>query len=331
MATKKNKQNITLSQAIEAHLRWCASAGYSTNTTNGYKVANRLFMQHVGDKVMREITAGDVEAFQVWAINTPVAPSGVAPRPARKRRPKTVANYHIALSSLWTWAKANEWVDTHVVQATKAPKVHEPLIDPLTAEQVSKLVKSVRETKTYKNNPLATNTRPTAARDKMIFCLLMETGLRASEVCALRLQDVEFRHPGGRVRVIEGKGKKDRFIPFGRRAADAVNAYLLTRPKALPTDFLLVNEGRNIGQPMNKDTLGRLVKRAGQRVGIAVHTHRLRVTAACLMAKNGMSVYELQRILGHSSITTTYRYIKAAHLDLEGAMNSASPLDNLRL
>ena len=82
---------------------------------------------------------------------------------------------------------------------------------------------------------------------------------------------------------------------------------------------------------MTRDVLTRHVKRLGKRAEVKCSPHLLRTTAACLMVQNGMGVLELQRIMGHSDVATTMRYVRAAQIDIREAMRTASPLDNLRL
>jgi len=326
-------KNLSFSTAVTGHLLWCESVGYSPHTVSGYRVAFNLFQNWLGvDKPFAKITRADIEGFMAWAIKTPVTPGGCAPRPTRTRRPKTVANYHIALSALWTWAISHDYTKTHIVQSTQAPKVHHTPIEYLTTTEITKMIQGCRQSRPWHNKPLTTTERATAIRDKMIVCLLVETGLRASEACSLLIENIQFTNPGGKIKVIEGKGKKDRIVPFGKRLADILAHYLGTRPNAKPTDYLLINELRNKDHGMTREYLGRLIKRIGERVEIKnVHPHKLRTTAACHMLINGMSIRDVQHILGHGDIKTTQKYVEAAHIDLVKAILTASPLDRLRL
>jgi integrase/recombinase XerD len=324
---------VTLETAVTAWLDHCRTAK-SKNTVAGYSYIGRLFIDHMGgERLIAQIDIDDIERFIREVGQAEVAPDGIAPRPARKLAAKTIANYHTGLSSLWTWATSRGLVTEHVVRAVKPPKVHEKPINPLSGGDILKLIRACDVTRAWHNDPLVQAQRPTALRDRMIVYLLLDTCIRASEACHLRLADVTLRANGGEVYVREGKGGKDRIVPFGRRAARAVEAYLLTRPGAKGEDWLLINELRNYGHPLTRNTLGRLVKRLGERAGLKrrIGPHLLRTTGACMLAANGMGEFYLQRVMGHKDIGMTLRYIAAARMKMEQAMATASPIDNLRL
>lgn len=82
---------------------------------------------------------------------------------------------------------------------------------------------------------------------------------------------------------------------------------------------------------MTRGGVLQLIKKLGRKINIDVSPHDLRRTAATLMVKNGMNAFDVQRILGHSNIKTTQRYVAAAQINLEEAMKRYSPLDSLRL
>lgn len=326
---------IKLAAAIAGHARWCVSMNYSDNTMQGYEVIGKLFLGFMGDVVLNEIGVDDIERFMKHMVETPVSPAGVAAagKTTRKRRPKTLRNYQIYLASLWSWATEHQFANEHVIHRVKSIRVPEEPIEPLTNEEITRLVKSVDESRPWRSSPLTTNRRTTAARDRMIIHLLIDTMVRASEAINLRIEDVTFLKTGGELRVIEGKGKKNRTVPFAKRTAQAISHYLLTRPGSLPTDHLLVNEvGGGGGTPMSRDNLTKLIGRLAKKAGVGrVSAHRLRTTGACERVRNGITAFELARLMGHSNIATTQRYVRAANIDLHERALTTSPMDNLRL
>ncbi len=333
---------ITIERAIDGHRRWCVAAGYSKNTLLDYQNTMNFFttwLQAEGKAgcQLDAISPDDVEAFMIHMKTQPItrcvgitaqhAPEDEEQRP---RAAKTLRNYHIGLASLWSWAMEKGFARRHVVRQVKPPRVHQEPIQPLTVDQVAGLFRACATSLPWHNKPLTTHQRPTAERDRALLALLVETGIRANELINLRLADVVFHQQGGEVTIHMGKGGKRRHVPFQRRAANYLNEWLLIRPE-FRQDWLFCNLTRNPGHQMTRDVLTRHVKRLGKRAGVRVSPHLLRTTAACLMVKNGMDVLELQRIMGHSDVATTMRYVRAAQVDLREAMRSASPLDNLRL
>lgn len=331
----KKKPDITLKAAVDGHLRFVASA-YSRHTLKDYRQTHEKFMEFTGERLLRDVSSADVEDFMIHMKTTPIQPAGVTqetarPSQPRYRRPKTLANMHIALSALWTWAEKRGFVEEHVVQQVPRPKVNESPIIPLTTEEVVALIRACNESRPYRTNPLASNSRISAERDKAIVGVLVETAVRVSELVNLRYGDVSFHRTGGMLYIDLGKGNKSRQVPFSRRCANLLSDYLLTRPDIAADDWLFVNVGRNSGLPMTRGTVLQLINRLGDKIGVKVSPHRLRTTAACMLVTNGCTAWQLKEIMGHADISTTMRYVRAAQIDLEGAMQRASPLDNLRL
>lgn len=327
----KKKLDVSLGDAVEQWLRY-GSLDKRPNTLKGYQVVARQFVAYMGaERLFRQIVAEDVEGFLMEMRSETVAPAGIAPRPPRQRSPKTVQNMHTALGSLWTWAVEKGLTAVHVVHQVKRPTVARKPIAPLSAEQVVLLVQACEKCKAYHNMPTTRAARPTVARDKVIILLAVEACLRVSELANLRVGDVQLGKAGGQVYVRDGKGGKDRVVPFARRVNAAIGDYLMTRPGCKPDEYLIINEMRNHGLPMTRGTIAKLVRRIGRRAGVDVHPHLLRTTGACMLVQNGASAWEVQRIMGHSEIVTTQRYVQAAEIDLQAAMARSSPVDNLRL
>ncbi|MBK8990168.1 MAG: tyrosine-type recombinase/integrase [Chloroflexi bacterium] len=329
---KSKLELITLDAAVEQWLRHCSSRMLRPNTLSGYRVVARQFVAYAGaTTVMSRITRDDIEGFLVHVQAELVSPAGVAPRPPRQRSPKTVQNMHTALSSLWTWAVERKVAKVHVVRQVKRPHVPLKPVVPLSAQQVVLLINACDKTDPWDTKPLTRSSRPTAVRDKAIISLAVESCLRVSELANLRIKDVKTGNRGGQVYVRDGKGGKDRTVPFSAKANGYIGDYLMTRRGADKDDYLIINEQRNYGLPMTRGTLAKLIRRIGRRAKVDVHPHLLRTTGACMLVQHGASAWEVQRIMGHSEIVTTQRYVQAAAIDLQAAMARSSPMDHLRL
>lgn len=332
---KRTRPDITLQAAIDGFLRHVATA-HSPNTLLDYQNTCQKFIAFNGDCLIREITSDEIEDFMIHLRETPIPPTGVtADRKElepRYRRPKTLANLHVGLSALWTWLTKKGYADEHIVRQVQRPRANlEPII-PLTDAEIVALIHSCNQSRPWHSKPLVTNYRSSAERDKAIVAAMAETAIRVSELCNLRYRHLSFIKGGGSVFVDLGKGSKSREVPFSRRCASLLSDYLLTRPGIEGDDWLFITVGgRYPGQKLNKNAVLQLVKKLGRKIDVHVTPHKLRTTAACMMASNGMSAFELQRIMGHADIKTTRRYVEAANLDLQKAMRRASPLDNLKL
>lgn len=149
------------------------------------------------------------------------------------------------------------------------------------------------------------------ARDVAILELLYASGLRASELCDLKLGDLNLQV--GCVRVL-GKGMKERIVPLGQAAAEALTRYLLdSRPKLdrRGGDRLFISR---TGKPMERIGLWMLVEKYGRRSGLLKHIspHVLRHCFATHLLGGGADLRVVQELLGHSDVTTTQIY---THVD----------------
>ncbi len=152
-------------------------------------------------------------------------------------------------------------------------------------------------------------TRDIGVRDRAILEILYATGLRASEVIALRLGDVDLDKG---VVICLGKGSKERLVPLGRSAIEWVLKYLPIRQRWLgqkTSPWLFISPR---GRPLTRQALWKLVARYGRTAGLGrVMPHMLRHTFATHLLEHGADLRSVQMMLGHSDLSTTqvYTYI----------------------
>ena len=242
---------------------------------------------------------------------------------------KTVLNAWIALSSFWTWATVELRV-VHVMYDVRKPNPKTKVILPFSEEEVRLLLSATQKMNAYdhRNAQHVEAPRPTAARDAAILLVLVDAGLRASELC-----DIEMRHydrKTGRVLIEKGKGRKQRVVYVGQSAQRALWRYVQRRGTLAATDPLFESSRR--GGPMDRDSLRKLINRLGARAGVAGATpHRFRHTFAINFLRNGGNMAALQDLLGHASMEMVRRYAHLAEVDLQAAQRIASPADRWRL
>jgi integrase/recombinase XerD len=150
---------------------------------------------------------------------------------------------------------------------------------------------------------------PEGVRDRALVELLYGTGTRVSEVVGLDVDDVDLE---AMTVIVTGKGDKQRMLPLGQYAADAVTAYLVRGRPALAargrgTPRLFVNA---LGRPLSRQSAYGVLRAAGQRAGLSavVGPHTLRHSFATHLLQNGADVRVVQELLGHASVTTTQIY-----------------------
>ena len=170
-------------------------------------------------------------------------------------------------------------------------KVPRELVVPLTAEQVADFTESLR-----------------SYRDLSLVALMLFCGLRSHEVIGLKTTDVDLEHDQIRVR---GKGDKDRVLPLSPDAKWMIESYLrLERPAINDPHLFLVMKGFRRGLPMTAAALRRIFRYHRVRSTVAnANPHRFRHTFASDMVNAGISLPALMRLMGHTQIEMTLRYV----------------------
>ena len=160
-------------------------------------------------------------------------------------------------------------------------------------------------------------------RDRAILELLYGAGIRLGEAVRADVSDLDLRQ--GLLLVRNGKGKKDRVVPVGGRAALALGTYLAdVRPelvKRLESALFLSRDGARL----SKIGLQAMVKRHGQAIGLHVSPHTLRHTCATHLLRGGADIRHVQELLGHRSLQTTALYTRVAIEDLRQVLARAHP------
>ena len=144
-------------------------------------------------------------------------------------------------------------------------------------------------------------------RNRAMLELMARTGLRVSEMLALRMKDVTLSQRKGELLVRHGKGMKERSIPLGLKVRQALSAYLKVRPEN-EGNWLFIS--RTL-RPLSSRDIQRMVRNAAYRAGIRrqVTPHLLRHTFATRALRGGVDIATLSRLLGHETLTTTARYL----------------------
>lgn len=180
-----------------------------------------------------------------------------------------------------------------------APKLGRYLPSVLSVEEVDAIMESVR---------LDT---PSGLRDRAILEVLYGCGLRVSELCSLRLSLVYLEE--GFVRVI-GKGNKERLVPMGQMACDAIKAYLDVRGEPASPAYSDIAFLNRFGAPLSRISVFNMVKKQAILAGIRkeISPHTFRHSFATHLIENGADLRVVQEMLGHESILTTEIY---THID----------------
>ena len=182
-------------------------------------------------------------------------------------------------------------------EGLKSPKLWIRLPKALDVDEIKKLLSVMLSSRYF-------------PRDIAMLELMYASGLRVSELVKLRLQDINFE--AGFIRV-RGKGDKERVVPIAPRTIETIKEYLMElRPSLLKkkaSDYVFLN---NRGQPMTRQRFWQNLKKIGKMTGINVTPHMIRHSFATHLLEGGADLRSLQKMLGHSDISTTQIYTKVS-------------------
>ncbi|MCI9174123.1 MAG: site-specific tyrosine recombinase XerD [Lachnospiraceae bacterium] len=210
------------------------------------------------------------------------------------RKPSTISRSIAALKAFFHYLQKEGLVDTDPAEELKAPKVEKKAPMILTEEETSRLLDEAK------------GKTPKELRDSAMLELLYATGIRVSELISLKVSDVNMQMEY----IVCREGMKERIVPFGAVAKQALELYLEQgRPAMTEEDssFLFTNCS---GQAMSRQGFWKLVKAYGRKAGITreLTPHTLRHSFAVHLVNNGADLHSVKEMLGHSDISTTQMY-----------------------
>ncbi|SDR70441.1 tyrosine recombinase XerC [Agrococcus carbonis] len=280
--------------------------GYSANTVRGYRGDLRSLLEHCALQGVRDAAELDTDTLREWLYRSADAGLGKA----------TIARRSAAARGLGRWIAAQGGADA--ASRLRTPKRDRHLPRVLSRQAMDAVLAGLVEA--------AADGDPVALRDVAVVELLYASALRVSELVGLDVDDVDLERLTVRV---TGKGSKERVVPFGRPALDAVLDWMRTgRPhladasKPHPALFLGARGGR-LGQRRVHELVTGLLEATP---GSGPHgPHTLRHTAATHLLDGGADLRAVQEMLGHASLGTTQIYTHVSLERLAEAYRTAHP------
>ena len=327
-------QGLKVKKALNGFLQYKSAEGLAPVTVSGYERDLKLWIEYQGNVNICTVQSTNILSFLNF-LRTDYVPRRITGNNTRKLAPKTVYNIYVSLASFFTWASREFNLDNPLRKMPKLRVPEDPPVEPFKKEEIELLIKACDycgEAVTDRRRKFVMQ-RFTAKRDKAILLTLLDTGLRASELCALRVEDVEMK--SGKVSVRPGeagkaKGGKGRVVFMGKSARRFLWRYLADREDGSDPDAPLFTGKLN--RPFNRDALSQLINSLGAKVGIKkCHPHRFRHTFAITYLRSGGDIFTLKALLGHGSLDMVEHYARIAEVDIEQAHRKASPADNWRL
>ena len=285
-----------MQDAIQKFSNWLASEkGYSDHTVNSYRRDLLEFQGSLGVECgVEKIDQAHIRKFVVSLHG--------------RNNSASVARKLSALRTFFKYLQRIEVIQTDPLEGIRGPKISKTIPVFLTVDEVFLLLETPGKQDTF------------MARDRAIMELLYSTGMRVAELVSRNIDDLDFDTEMLRVR---GKGNKERLVPVGRPAKEAVMAWLPAREQLI---IARAGRGREVekeamflngrGGRLTTRSVERMVKRYGERAGIVqtVTPHALRHSFATHLLEMGADLRSVQELLGHVSLSTTQRY---THVNLD--------------
>lgn len=222
----------------------------------------------------------------------------------------TICRTLVAVKVLFRFLKREQKISKNIALYVETPKLWQLIPEVLTSDEVEALL----------HQPNLDT--PSGARNRAVLEILYSSGLRVSELCSLDLHDVDDTF----VRVM-GKGSKERLVPIGKKAIEALDYYLLHYRGVVKdgSQEPLFISGR--GLRLNRTGIWMMIKNYGRQAGIVknISPHTLRHSFATHLLDNGADLRIIQEMLGHASISSTDRYTHVSRTHIQEAFHRFHP------
>ena len=274
--------------------------GASEHTTKNYGIDLREFMKFLADRDLASLTYLDIRSFLAF-LKT------------REYSKSTISRKLACLRSFFKYLVRENILSQNPAAGIATPKKEKRLPSFMNPDEITKLLdapaKNCWEEK----------------RDKAILEMLYSSGLRVSELAGLNHDDLDFF--GALVRV-RGKGKKERIVPVGQMAMNALRAYLdMKAPKEIPNAIKRPLFISRIASRLTDRSVRRMILKYVKRTGLSkeISPHTFRHSFATHMLDRGADLRSVQELLGHANLSTTQIYTHVTTQRLKDAYATAHP------
>jgi integrase/recombinase XerC len=293
-----------LASALTAFLRHLdLERNRSPHTVAAYAGDLTLLLQHLAERGERELSGLDLRVLRAW----------LAEQHSAGAARTTIARRAAAARTFTSWALTNRLLAADVGELLASPRPHHAVPATLSAPQAIDAIEAI------------TGDEPEQLRDRLLMELLYGTGIRVAELVGLDEPDLD-RHR--RVLRVTGKGDKQRTVPFGQPADQALENWLTAgRPQWRTVDsgsaLLLGRRGRRLDPRAARSVVNRYT--AGLAATGGLSPHGLRHSAATHLLDGGADLRTVQELLGHASLATTQLYTHISVDRLRKSFTQAHP------
>ncbi len=323
----RNAMSTNIGDAIDTYLQDHEGGNHSHKTLEWHATALGLLRRYLEDeRAITRIEDVDAQAISAWFAYLRTVPG----RRGKPRAERTIQTYARSARAFFRWLLRREMLARNPFDQVAFPKVGRPRIQTIEPEEFERLLQACAPP-----NESGWLVERAVARNRAIFWLLYDTGIRVSELCGLRVGDFDRKHG---LLTVTGKGSKQRRIALGNTCQRNLLHYLdRHRPRveelaewgSAGEDHLFLSETRT---PLTKNGVEMLFKRVRERAGITykrISPHILRHTFAIRYLVLGNDPFSLQELLGHEDMATVKLYMHMNDTTIQQQKRKYSPGDHL--
>ena len=273
--------------------------GYSPKTIREYSYDLQMFNGFNQDAPIESRSTTDLRRFFLHL------------KREKKYSPRSLHRKICSLKSFYRFLKKEAYISSNPAENIESPKIPKSLPKTISIEEALKLLNA-----------------PTNIRDQTVLFLLYGTGMRVSELSNLNLDSLDLDNR--MLRIVEGKGNKDRIIPLPDVVIPIIKEYLANRRQDITSSALILNRS---GQRLSARSIQRLVKKYKGQANLQdkkITPHTLRHAFATHLLSNSVDIRVIQELLGHASLSTTQLYTHVSVEHLRKSYDLGHPLSGQR-
>lgn len=296
---------MTIEQAKEVFMISRRARNLSKNTMFWYNHSIDRFVVFCGNNQIsdiRKLKQRDIELFISELQGT--------------MRAISLKDIYTAIRTFFTYLFDEEYLERNPMKNMKPPKVDKKIMRTFTKEEIGKILKYFDQSNFF------------GLRNHLIMCMLFSTGMRKSELLNLRMQDINVTLDMIKVK---GKGSKERLVPIGRTLRRVMLSYISQREEFLDDtlcDYFIVSYRKRQLTPTGINLVFKKMKTDLGWIGERISSHTMRHTFCKTFLMNNGDLFTLQRIVGHSDLRMTRKYVELNDREIKIQYAKANPLDN---
>lgn len=321
LVLRKQAVSVTFNEVISRYETSNQAEGKSQRTIVWYTELLTAFSNYM----KKELQCHDLSAFNIDIVRSYIIYLRSKPKfqghpytPQQNNflSPRTVQCHTRALKAFASWSYAEDYTTHNRLQSLKLPKAPSKIIEPLTPQEIKKIVSSINRN-SYSGE-----------RNHTVLVTLLDCGLRASEAAGITLDNLNLKD--GYIKIM-GKGDKERIVPIGKFVQMELLHYIeKVRPQPYGRDYdkLFLSRG---GKPITVNTVKLVFSRLAKSSGVnRLHAHLCRHTFAINYLLNGGDIFSLREILGHTTLEMVNDYLHFTSSQITSQHRKYSPMDRMQ-